>query len=125
MLQTVKNPTDVAEYGLRYSLQEELSLQNNSNIVNNIVNQWNDTKKSFRLVNRTEMTSKSSCVRLDISVVQTSKFDWNTKDYIYTHGIKESNVFNNKPIFDIELEVMNDVALKKSPEDVKTTLSVP
>ena len=65
-------------------------------------------KKMFRLINRMELTHPYILIRLDISMVKMPKFNKAAKKYNYYHSVDESNVFNNKFNYEIELEFVKD-----------------
>ena len=109
---------DVQKFGIRYSFQQEKELSHDDNMVQNIINQWSDNKKMFRLINRMELTHPDIPIRLDISMVKMPKFNKAAKKYNYYHSVDESNVFNNKFNYEIELEFVKDQVSKVSFENL-------
>jgi hypothetical protein len=98
---------DNTDFNFRISYQEEKKMNPSSGLVKQIVNDWNDRKKIFRLVTRYSLTSKDftqRAFRIDISIVKSSKMNKN-RNMIPTYNILDSNVFNNPETYEIEIEV--------------------
>ena len=111
----VFNPYNIQKFDLRYSLQEEKNLPQDLGIIQTLKNSWTDFKKTFRLINRIELEHPHYPFRIDISSVKTSpvkiiKRDGqkNKFEYIYKDTIEESNVFNNKQHYEVEMELLYD-----------------
>ena len=51
----MKNPFNVSKYNLRYSIDHEENLSENSGEIQTLMSSWNDNKKTFRLLNRLQM----------------------------------------------------------------------
>ena len=88
----LRNPHDVEKYNLRYSIEEEEQLTENSGEIQTIMSTWSDNKKSFRLINRLEMEHSQLPFRVDISTVKTSR-RLKGGGYEFHYTIEESNVF--------------------------------
>ena len=81
-------------------------MSTSSGLVRQLLSDWDDKKKIFRLVNRYSFISSNvSSIRVDMSVVQSSKK--NAKgNIIPTYNIRESEIFNSPKIYEIEIEVI-------------------
>ena len=106
-LTNLRNPHDVSKYNLRYSLEEEEVLSENSGEIQTIMSSWSDNKKTFRLINRLEMEHPQFPFRIDISTVKSSR-RLKGGDYEYHYTIEESNVFFNRQQYEVEIELLND-----------------
>lgn len=98
---------DNSDFNFRVSYQEEKKMTSSSGLVKQIVNDWNDRKKIFRLVTRYSLIKKNYTqepFRVDISIVKSSKLNKN-RNMIPTYNINESNIFNNPEAYEIEIEV--------------------
>ena len=87
------------------SLQEEKKIPNRTNIVRQILDSWENSKKVFRLINRVSLVHPDLPMQVDMSIVKTSKKKF--KSYIPEYTIQESNLFNNYESYEIEVEVLN------------------
>lgn len=116
------NPFDIKKFNMRYSIQEEKELDINSGQIQTLLSTWNESKKFFRLINRMELTHPDLPFRVDISTVKSSKKNKGKLAYSYT--IEESNLFNNKQYYEIEIELLNDYVKTDIAkfEDMKTAL---
>jgi hypothetical protein len=99
------SPVNIAEYNLKIALNNEYNLSGHSPIVKNILNNWNDNKKTFRYIKRYTYTHQDYPFNIDISIVKESS----KKNYKYnpTLTIQESNVLDNNEKYEIEIEVDN------------------
>lgn len=98
-------PVDYDDFNFRVSLQNEKTLTQKNGMIKQMINDWNNTKKIYRLVTRTTLTHKEyPYIRVDLSVVKTSKIN-NRGRMIPTYSIRESELFENNEIYEIEFEV--------------------
>lgn len=110
---------DNKDFNFRVSYQEEKKLQANSGLVKQIVNDWNDRKKLFRLVTRYSLVHKDplrQSIRVDISMVKGSKVN-KARNMIPTYNIIESNVFTNPETYEVEIEV-NKLRMNAPKDDL-------
>ena len=91
----------------RGSYSTETFIHPNSAIAKDILADWFKSPKHFRYINRLTFTHPDFYpLKIDISIVKSS-----TKEKgkgIHTVKIEDSNVFQNVPDYEIELEVMNN-----------------
>lgn len=72
-----------------------------------ILHNWEDNKKTFRYINRCTFVHADYPVLVDISIVKASSKDKTTFQYKPVYDVKESNVFNNRENYEIEIEIDN------------------
>ena len=71
-----------------------------------------ETRKVFRLISRTSFMNPDFPVKVDCSIVQSSKKEH--RKFVPAYTIKESNVLSEPYTFEIEIELMNDFVEKIS-----------
>ena len=116
-------PVNVDDYNFKLSLQNEIKLNPNSPICESVKSSWNDSKKTFRLINRVSMVHNNFPFQIDLSIVKESSYEKINKYGKSRYQMKpqytfqDANVINNSEKYEIELEVVND---KIKNSDVKT-----
>ena len=103
------NPYDIKKFNMRYSLQEEIPMSDDMGIIQTLKSTWTDHKKYFRLINRMELEHPDLPFRVDISTVKSSRRSY--EGYEYTYSIEESKIFNRKEHYEVEIELLNEVAI--------------
>ena len=111
---------NVPDYNMRAAFQTELTLRNGSGVVQNIVRSWADTKKTFRLINRTRFVHDVFPIYADISIVKSSAKKG--RDYIRAYTMEEARVFKSSPGYEIELELNNGRVGSGTPYDEPSVL---
>jgi len=104
----ILRPVDFDDFNFRVSLQSEENI--NVGIQNYIIENWRKSKKEIRYLNRVTFTHPDYPVLVDISIVKTGNKGKDKRGYSYiipVYTIEESNVFNNKESYDIEIEIDN------------------
>jgi len=99
-------PVNMNDFNFRVSLNSEKSLSVNSGIVSNIVREWNNNKKTFRLINRSTLYNELYPVRVDVSVVKSSGYINNKP--ILSYKFEESNVMKSMERYEVEIELLNN-----------------
>ena len=99
------NPADYSDFNFRvnYNMEEKLDIHHG--IVKELLKNWLKVKKSFRYLCRSSFKSDKYPFIVDLSIVRTSTWNKETKRPLKTYTIKESNVFNNPVIYEIEAEL--------------------
>lgn len=111
-------PVDYDDFNFRVSLQNEKKLTRNNGMIKQMINDWNNSKKIFRLVTRTTLIHKDiPFIQIDLSVVKTSKID-NRGRMITTYTIRESELFENSPLYEIEFEVNKSFKEEYTNKDI-------
>lgn len=85
---------NILNYDLRISLSEELEIneKDKNELYEKILSRT--TSKIYRLKNRYEIDTPNKCFRFDFSIIKTSR----------NNSFKNSDIFNKKPKFEVELE---------------------
>ena len=98
-------PVDIKEFNFRASFQTEQTFSVNSGLSKQIINTWNDSKKTFRCINRVRFSHEDYPLFVDLSIVKSSR----TKSYhqVPEYTIQDANVFNNSETYEIEIEIDN------------------
>ena len=102
----ILGPVDITSYNFRASFQSEKNFTHHSNFIKNIINQWSNSKKVFRLINRVRFTHTLFPLFVDVSIVKSSIKK--NRRYVPTYTVQESNVFQNNQSYEIELELDNN-----------------
>ena len=93
-------PIDFDDFNFRASLQIENNISSNSKIVKEMVSNWNDKVKLFRYINRCSLISDDYPVRVDVSIVKSSK-DKSQNIYKFL----DSNILDSDQEYEIEIEL--------------------
>jgi len=124
-------PVNINDYNLRISLQKENIIGSHTSFAGNIINNWQDSKKTFRYINRISFTHNDFPIRFDLSIVKESssekyEFKGRTKYRLKPeYTIETSNVFNNQEKYEIELEILNEkIGYATNYNDVKSITNV-
>jgi hypothetical protein len=96
---------DFADFNFRVSYQLEQDFMVKSNTARNIINNWSDSKKLFRHINRVRFAHPDIPVFGDLSIVKSSKRTGKIPIPQYT--IQDAGVFQSQEQYEIELEVDN------------------
>ena len=108
------------EFRINYKSEVTLTIENKGSFkVKNLLNDWSNQKKTFRLIKRYSYTSDQLPFRIDCSIVKTSK---KRKYFISEYTVEQSEVFNNPENYEIEIELLNDKARRYSEEELTIML---
>ena len=104
---------DVGQYGFRVALSREQIIHEKAALDN-----WDQAKKFFRLIERVSLTKSDLPFRIDVSVTKQSNAQ--------TRGFAEARLHNSIPRYEIEVEIMTEqigVGTEfASPEDLNLPL---
>jgi len=95
---------DFENFGFRVNYKTEGKRNSNSPLIRKILNEWNETKKVFRLIKRFTFQHENYPLRIDCSIVRSSK--QKGRRLIPEYRIETANVFNNPETYEIEIELM-------------------
>ncbi len=112
------SPIDYHEYEFRVNYKEERKLDSKYRLLNNILRNWQDSKKIFRLIKRVTLINDSYPFQIDFSIIKTSKNVRGRNELIPEYTIEESNLFNNSEHYEVELELINEKAYLLSERDL-------
>ena len=122
---TIDNRIDSAnfdDFNFRITLKNEEKVNKQSIIAKELFDSWTRIKKVFRYMNRVSFEHPDLPFRIDLSIVKSSNKNekgWMIKSY----NIDESNVFNNKEEYEIEVEVLNKAKeMYKTPEELSANI---
>ena len=108
------------EFRVNYKSELNLTLENKGSFkVKNLLNDWSNQKKTFRLIKRYSYTTYELPFRIDCSIVKTSK---KRKYFIPEYTVEQSEVFNNPENYEIEIELVNDKARNYTEEELTIML---
>lgn len=99
-------PVNFDDFNFRVSYQVEEKMSYGGGVVKGILDNWTKTKKTFRYINRVTFQHDTVPVKVDISIVKSSKYVGREMQKTYT--TEESGVFENPEAYEIELEVDNE-----------------
>jgi hypothetical protein len=111
------------DFNFRVTLKNEESISKTGKIGLEIFENWNKSKKVFRYINRVSFIHKDfSAFQIDLSIVRSSNYEGRGR-MIQTYNIEESNVFENPEVYEIEIEVLDNVkTIFKEPSEVSDNL---
>jgi hypothetical protein len=99
-------PVNFDDFNFRvtYSLEETAT----KNIENYVIDNWRKSKKEFRYLNRVTFRHPQFPVLVDISITKSGNMAKDKRGFnhiVPVYTVEESNVFNNKETYEIEIEV--------------------
>jgi hypothetical protein len=94
-------PVNFDEYNFRVSYQNEESMMPNKGATYFMINNWKNSKKTFRYLNRVSFTHDDYPISVDISITKSSE---RNKTYYTT---EDSDIFSKPETYEMELEVVN------------------
>ena len=107
-------PIDFKNFEFRVNYKIESKLEKTNRMVDLMLKNWNDSKKTFRFIKRFTLVKEGYPYKFDLSILKTSKYNKNTKKYVTEYNINNSNVFNNVESYEVEMELINEKAKNKS-----------
>ena len=100
-------PVDFPDFGFRVSYQFERDFNVKSDAAQKIIARWNDSKKTFRYLNRVRFSHPEFPVFVDITILKGSPKTGRNNVPIPHYTVQEAKVFTNPETYEIELEVDN------------------
>ncbi len=114
------NSADFDDFNFRVAFAIEDNTNKRSNPAKEILQNWKNSKKTFRYIHRYEFTHQynSSPFRVDLSIVKMS-----TKN-VKTYNVRDSGVFQNHEIYEIEIECQEEIikTIYNTPEEMMVGL---
>jgi len=101
-------PIDVPDFILKYAYSNEENIHNSNDQINQLLLNYDEKKKMFRYMNRVSLTHDTLPIKCDISIVKMSS------KMTDAFTIKDSGVFTNPEIYEIELEIDNSKINKET-----------
>jgi len=96
---------DFVDFNFRVAYRTEEEISPSNIIIRSTLNSWNNTKKSFRYINRVTFQHDELPINADISIVKSSPREKFSLKKTYT--TEEAGVFSSIDIYEMELEVDN------------------
>ena len=102
----VVRPVNFDDFNFRvnYSIEENAT----KNLENFVIDNWRKAKKEFRYLNRVTFKHPDYPVLVDISIAKSGNMAKDKRGFNYivpVYTLDESNVFDNKETYEIEIEV--------------------
>jgi len=88
-----------------------LEVKSTKNVENYVIDNWKKSKKEFRYLNRVTFSHPDYPVIVEISITKSGNMGKDKRGFnhiIPVYTVEESNIFNNKETYEIEIEVNND-----------------
>ena len=101
-------PIDVPDFILKYAYSNEENIHNSNDQITQLLSNYDEKKKMFRYMNRVSLTHDTLPIKCDISIVKMSS------KMTDAFTIKDSGVFTNPEIYEIELEIDNSKINKET-----------
>jgi len=116
----VVQSADFDEFNFRVTYKVEETVSKNGKMGQELIENWNKSRKLFRYIKRVSFTNNDYPFRVDLSIVRSSSKDERGR-LIKTYNIQDSNVFQNPETYEIEIEVINsDAKIKYNSADLLT-----
>jgi len=93
------------DFKATYAIEEKFNTISRTGLVKGTVDNWNKSKKTFRYLNRITLTHEDYPIKVDISIVKSSRYIKGKQERTYT--TTESNVFYAEENYEIEIEIDN------------------
>jgi len=106
-------PADFYDFNFRVAYNTEEKIKDG--IKQFIINNWSNTKKNFRLLNRVTFIHPDYPCKVDLSITKYSdkimkkRKNKDQMEMITTYKVDDSNVFRNNEEFEIEIEIDNQM----------------
>ena len=104
------SPIDYEDFHFRVNYKTERNLRSNFGVVSNMLQTWQGSKKTFRLIKRFTFTHPRHPLKVDCSIVKSSKKYPRSNRFIPEFRIESSDVFKNAPTYEIEIELDKNAA---------------
>lgn len=116
-------PADFTDFNVRISYQLERMYRKNNNIVQSIIENWNDVKKKFRLLNRVRFYHESLPIFADLSIIKMSKTS--QRNMMKSYGLSDSGLLeSNDYKYEIEMELDNSKMGKLGEKEFQTVKGI-
>ena len=106
----VVRPVDFDDFNFRLDLKEENNVPSSDRRVKSMLRDWENSKKMYRFIKRFTFTHKNYPLKVDCSIVKTSKMEGGHMLSAYT--IQDANLFKNPEHYEVEIEIasLSDIA---------------
>jgi hypothetical protein len=97
----LESNVDLEEYDTRIKSRREIPLADADHRVKEIIDNWTQQQKAFRLIKR--WTFKGKGIRIDMSSVRSTNVD-SRREYKWVRSFLEQNIFKSNPIYEVEVD---------------------
>ena len=101
-------PIDYNDFQFRVNYKVEKKLKSRFAIIQNMLQSWNSNKKTFRLIKRFTLTHDRYPLKVDCSIIKSSKKYPRSNRFIPEYRIESSGVFDNNETYEVEIELMKN-----------------
>lgn len=96
-------PVDFEDFNFRVSLQVEKKYNQGTGIIRGVIDKWSNNKKTFRLINRTTLIHDKFPLKVDLSIVRSSRKI--NRNYVPEYRFTNSGVLESNIEYEIEIEL--------------------
>lgn len=102
---------DIDDFNFRISLVNEKKMTERDGLIRQLINDWDDNKKLYRLITRNILTNQAfPYIQVHMSTIKHSKTN-QKGNMIPTYNIRDSELFNNNELYEIEIEINKEYNL--------------
>lgn len=113
---------DLKEYDIRFKTRREQTLTPNDARVKDLLANWPNEKKAFRLIRRWSFLGNG--IRVDMSIVrQTPSAPEKKGEYLWTKRFLERNIFKEIPRYEVEVELVHDEKYAQKGDTVEVRIN--
>jgi len=105
---------DLQEYNIRFKVRREEDLSKDDPRVLELLTNWNNQRKAFRLIRR--WTFRGKGIRIDMSMVRQTPSVFGKGEFQWSKTFQEKNIFKEAPRYEVEVELLHDTEYTDTPE---------
>ena len=105
---------DIKEYDVRFKIRREDELSQDDPRVLDLISNWAEQKKAFRLLRRWTFQNKG--VRVDMSMVRQTRNIPGKGEYAWVTNFEKSNILQEIPRYEVEVELLHDTEYTDTAE---------
>ena len=116
------------DYNVRLNLKKEVPLHDRHYYVQSFLKSFDEKKKHYRYKKRFSFETNDRLFRIDLSVIKATEYK--RGGYNFAKSFKESNILNNKELYELEIEYIGqgskvgDTKLRKLYEIIQENLTL-
>ena len=97
---------DLDEYGVRVKTRREILLAPDDSAIKDQLKVWPQQRKAFRMIRRWSFGGEAQGIRIDMSIVRSTKKDLNKK-FKWQRKFRDQDVLANAAAYEIEVELLH------------------
>ena len=113
---------DIKEYDVRFKIRREDELSQDDPRVVDLISNWAEQKKAFRLLRRWTFQNKG--VRVDMSMVRQTRNIPGKGEYAWATNFEKSNILQEIPRYEVEVELLHDTEYTDTEEKALKALII-